>query len=198
MNRMNIRIWLTASQRRALGLFCCMVLMIAGCTVGTICTLTDSWEPLCRFCVRYGISWGDFGEGSVFLAAIRWNGCVLLVSFCLGFCAIGQPFLGALLMLHGFGVGCMLMEISDTGAGKTMLLQYIFTAAYGMGASFLLLLGVREAVRLSCVYIRTCICSTDAQEMSRRVRLYALRFGVLLIFLLAASGIYAFLYRIVL
>ena len=196
MNRMNIRIWLTASQRRALGIFCYMVLLIAGCAAGTICRMTDAFAPLCQFCIRYGIPCLSNMDGSLFLASMRWNGCILLMSFCLGFCAIGQPFLCTLLVLHGFGLGCLLTGLTDAASVRTLLFPYTLAAIYGMAVSFLLLLGVRESMRLSCVYLKICTQSADAQEMCRRLRMYAVRFVVLLLLILSVSGLYALFYGV--
>ncbi|MBQ8687991.1 MAG: hypothetical protein IJ512_05530 [Ruminococcus sp.] len=196
MNRLNIRIWMTAAQRRTLALFCCMLLLTAGCAAGTICMEKNALEPLCQFCLRYGVPCPDSRTNSIFLSAMGWNGSMLLAGLCLGFCAVGQPFLCALLALQGFAVGCLLTRIAEAGFSQQMLLQFSLGAVYGIAASFLLLLGMREAMRMSCIYLKTCTQDCEAAAMRRRLRLYGIRFGAILLLLLAASGIYALLYHI--
>ncbi|MBQ8515758.1 MAG: hypothetical protein IJ496_10210 [Ruminococcus sp.] len=196
MNRMNIRIWLTASQRRTLGISCYMLLLIAGCAAGTICMLAGKLDRLCSLCLKLGLSIS--GEGPLLLSALRWNGGLLLLSFFLGFCAIGQPLTGLLLAVQGFSMGCLLTEMTHGMTGQMQLLQYLLTAAYELAVSFILLLSVRESTRLSRVYAGICTQGADAPEMSHRLRLYSLRYGVLLILMLAFTGIFLLLYSILL
>lgn len=194
MNRMNIRVWLTVSQRRTLGIFCYMALLIAGCAAGTISILTDRLNSFCSLCLQFGTFPSE--EGGLLLSALRWNGCILLLGFFLGFCAVGQPFLGILLAAQGFSMGCLLTEMTHGMTGQMQLLRYLLTAVFEMAVSFVLMLGVRESTRLSCVYAGICMQGADALEMSRRLRLYVLRYSVLLLLVLASCGIYALLYYI--
>lgn len=195
MNRMNVRIWMTASQRRTLGLFCCMLVMLAGCTAGTVCMQNGTLEPLCQFCIRYGIR---SETNNIFWGAVRQSGGILLTGFCLGLCAAGQPFLCLLLALQGFSTGCLLTDLIGEGFSQMILLRFVLTAVYAIAASFLLLLGLREAMRLSCVWIRACVQETEPLELRRRLRLYGVRFAVLFLLLLAAGGIYTLLLCILL
>ncbi|MDD6268913.1 MAG: hypothetical protein PUA84_02500 [Oscillospiraceae bacterium] len=190
MKRMNLRLWLTASQRRKLELFAYMVILAAGCTAGMICRIKCGDIFLCRFSEAYGIP-GDYNSmAEVFVYSLRWNLSIWLLSMYLGFCAIGQPCLAAVLVLHGFSAGCCLTGFSENMTAR-MLPGYVLSAVFTVAVSFMLLLGVREAVRLSGMWVKVYFSGTDAPEMRRRLRLYFVRFTVLLVMIISASLLYA-------
>lgn len=190
MKRMNLRLWLTASQRRRLELFAYMIMLAAGCIAGMLCTTKCGDVFLCRFSEAYGIPGNYNGTAEAFICSVRWNLSVWLLSMCLGFCAIGQPCLAAVLVLHGFAAGCCLTRLSaDITAG--MLPGYALSAVFTVAVSFIILLGVREAVRLSGISVKVYFSETDAPEMRRRLKLYFVRFAVLFVMILALSILYA-------
>jgi hypothetical protein len=190
MHKLHVHIWMTASQRRTAGFLCYLLLILTGCMVGVICTQIGTCSALRTFCTRYGMQFpdaeGDFG----FVSAIFRSGGALLLSGCLGLSAIGQPFLCILLLLQGFSIGCQRTQAALPETVPHML-HAACGAAYAVCVSFFLLLGVREAVRLSCLSARIWMQGADAQEMQKRIRLYAVRFAVLLLLLLVTIGIYA-------
>lgn len=183
MKWMNLRLWLNASQRRTLEMICFLALLGAGCITGTVFMLSSGDSVLCRFCLAYGLPQTD---GNILLTSLRWCGGMLIMSFFLGFCGIGQPLLITLLFLHGFSAGCCLTELSlDTAAEEPLI--YAAAALYTIAASFTLLLGVRESARLSCTSMKACLSESDSSDMRRRFRLYCIRYAVLIALVIAES-----------
>ncbi len=189
MNGMGIRIWLTAAQRRHLEMAFCMALLVLGCIGGTLCMRMERLHTLCRLLTQMC--------GNRLLDAFGWNGCALLGCLFLGFCAVGQPLLCMIPLLFGFRLGCMLTSLS-TGMAIHHLAQYLLTAAFSIVASFFLLLGVRESLRMSCVYLRLSAADMQPEQLSQRIRLYLIRHSILLMLTFTASGLYAILCRVLL
>ncbi|MBQ8725169.1 MAG: hypothetical protein IJY74_05820 [Oscillospiraceae bacterium] len=186
MKRMKLKLWLNQSQRHTLEMIFYMILLTAGCTWGTVCILTDRMDSLCSFCTAYGIPSSDSG---VFLSSVRWWSSLWTLFLCLGLCGIGQPFLCVLLIIHGFSIGCMLTRLYE-GSGITHILAFIPEIFYAIAVSLILLFAAREAMRLACSSVKMYLLDSGCLERRSRLRLYFIRFAVLLIMLLAVSGLY--------
>ncbi len=190
MKRMSLRLWFTAAQRRKLEIFIYMLLLAIGCILGTFCVMKYEDSSMCRFCITYGMTGDTASSLDVFFYSLMRNGCLWFLAFFLGFCAIGQPFLLAVLTIHSFVSGCCLAKLSKELTVSALPL-YVLTAVYTITVSFILLLAVREAMRLSCSSFGVYVLETDTLDMGKRLKFYLVRFGVLLFMILAASGIYA-------
>lgn len=192
MKRLNMRLWFTSSQRRTLELAVYMLLLTAGCTAGTLCMLKSEENSVCRFCLAYGIPDVSAEGADQLLSSLRWSVGVMMLAVCLGFCGIGQPFLALLLGFHGFGTGCVLASLSQDITIHRLPL-YALAAFYAVGVSYILLLGIREAMRFSCTYAHACLYGADGTEMRSRLRLYCVRFAVLLVMLFISALLYVLL-----
>lgn len=190
MKRMSLRLWFTAAQRRKLEVLIYMLLLAIGCILGTFFVMKYEDSSICKFCITYGMA-GDSADGSdVFLYSIMRNGGLWILTLFLGFCAVGQPFLLAVLTIHSFVSGCCLAKMSKELIVSALPL-YILTAVYTIMVSFILLLAVREAMRFSCASLGVYVSETDTLDMGKRLKFYLIRFSVLLFMILTASGIYA-------
>lgn len=190
MKNMSLRLWFTASQRRKLEIFVYMLLLAAGCALGTLCVMKHENSAFCRFCTEYGAPKSDTDGARVFLYYIIRNGSLWIISLLLGFCAVGQLFLLSVLLIHSFASGCCLAELSKELTASAFP-SYALTAFYTIMVSFVLLLAVREAMRFSCAALSVYVSENDISDMGKRLKLYLIRFGVLFFMILAMSGIYA-------
>ncbi len=193
MKRINVRLWMNESQRRTLEMFFYLILLAAGCMLGTLCLLSGKAEELAGFCTAYAVPHID---GNIMLSSMKWCSSLLTASFFLGFCGIGQPFLCLLLAFHGFGTGCAL-----AGLFSDYLLENIsvciIAAVFAVLVSMTLLLGVRESVRLSFAYIKAYFYDTDTSEMRQRLRMCFLRYIVLAFLITAECGFFALAYNFI-
>lgn len=190
MKRMSLRLWFTASQRRKLEIFTYMLLLAAGCIFGTFFMIRHEDSSVCRFCIKYGILDPSEDITVVFISSIIRNELLCFISMIFGFCAVGQPFLIAVLIIHSFISGCCLSKLSEELTAAAIPV-YILTSVYTIIISFILLLAVRESMRLSCASMGVYVSETDTSDMSKRLKFYLIRFCILILMILAASGIYA-------
>ena len=193
MKRINMRLWLNDSQRRILEMVFYMILLAVGCALGTMCFRSGKTQELCSFCTAYAV---PHIYDNIMLSSLRWCFCMLAVSFFLGFCGIGQPFLCLILMFHGFGTGCALTELSS-GSADGNSFTYILSALFAAAVSLTLLLSVRESVRLAFTYGKACLSDTEPFEMRRRLRMCALRYLILGVLITAESGLFSLAYNFI-
>ncbi|MGN0632176.1 MAG: hypothetical protein ACI4JN_12710 [Ruminococcus sp.] len=196
MKMLNMRLWLTSSQRRTFELLAYMLLLSAGCTAGTLFMLNEWDNPVCRFCLAYGIPNVSLKGAGLLISSLIWCMGVMLLSVFLGFCGTGQLPLAFLLGFHGFSTGCTLTSLSQNATIR-MIPLYALAALYAVAVSYILLLGVRESMRFSCEYIHIYLYGADSSEIRRRLRLYCVRFAVLTVLLFISSLIYTLLSGII-
>ena len=182
MKRINLRLWLNASQRRALEMTFYLLILGLACSGGTLFMLFGKDSSVAEFSLAYAVPQAD---GAIIMSSLRWCLCIQLFGFFLGFCCLGQPLLVLLLAFHGFCTGCRLTELSDTAADASPVL-YIISAIYAAAVSFSLLLCVRESVRLACKSMKVCLYGSDSLDMRRRFKLYFVRY-IIVFFLIAAE-----------
>ena len=186
MIMLNFRLRLTSSQRRTFELLAYMLILSAGCIAGTLFMLNEWDNPVCRFCLAYGIPNVSLQGAGLLISSLSCCMGVMLLSVFLGFCGTGQIFLALLLIFHGFSTGCTLTSLSQN-LTLSMLPLYALAALYTAAVSYMILLGVREAMGFSCTYIHTLLYGADSTAARNRLRLYCLRFAVLLILLFISN-----------
>lgn len=192
MKMLNMRLWLTASQRRTLSLAVYMLLFAAGCIAGTFCIINFKDNSLCKFCLMCGLP-DTSSEGiKLFLSSLSYSIGILTLALCLGFCGIGQIFLTALLLFHGFSIGCILTSLSQDFT-ISILPLYALAALYTAAVSYIILLGIREAMNFSCTYVHVLLYGAESSDMRNRLHLYCLRFAVLMGILIIFSLLYTLL-----
>ncbi len=146
------------------------------------------------------IQWASFmgmffqtpcGMFSLFAEAIGGVALFLLCLFLLGFSAIGQPF--AMLILFGYGV-CMGGSFQMQCSSGNAVLYSVALLLYFVPMSVLMVVGARESVRFSRLFLVYGFRDEPEENMYHRFRMYCVRFLVLAVFLVIAALLYSFLF----
>lgn len=126
------------------------------------------------------------GFGVVFAQSMISNVLFLCSSLLCGFWAVGQPFALFLLLARGLGlggfIGSFFLQYGTTGIGYAAIL-IVPGAVLGV---FALLLSAREAICLSGMLLQA-LRGTGDELNSKTTKLYLLKQGILMLFLLVAS-----------
>ena len=102
---------------------------------------------------------------------------LLLGMFLCGFSAVGQPFSIAILLFRGIGLGLSLGYFYGNLEGQGILSAAGMLLPSGALAGYALILGCREALRMSGTFFRV---MTSGAAMSRRTfRVYGFKFLIL-------------------
>lgn len=192
MKRMSLRLWLTSSQRRKLEISIYVILLVIGFMAGMFCIMKHENMSICKFCITYGMIKSPANRAEVFLFYFFRNGVPWLLSIFFGLCAVGQPCLLIILLMHGFTSGCCLAYLSKDFTA-VIVPRYMAEAIFTIASSFIILLAVRSAVRFSLAAIEVYISESGAEGMCKSLKLYFVRFGILFLMILLLSGIYAIL-----
>jgi len=192
MKRMSLRLWLTSSQRRKLEISIYVILLVIGFMAGMFFTMKHDNMSIFKFCITYGMAKSTVSRTEVFLFCFLKNGVPWLLSIFFGLCAIGQPCLLSILLMHGFASGCCLAYLSSD-FNAVIFPRYMTEAVFTIASSFIILLAVRSAVRFSLAAIEVYISESSAEGMRKNLKLYFVRFGILFLMVLLLSGIYAVL-----
>ncbi len=113
--------------------------------------------------------------------ALLW---LLLYAMC-GVSLAGVPLSAGMLLLRGMALGAVLTDVYLQRGVGGMLTAAVYVMPYAMVSTWLLLLGVREAMRLS-VHLCRLLTGCDMGEQ-HSLRGYALRYGLLAVLLCAAG-----------
>lgn len=107
---------------------------------------------------------------------------VIMIIFCTGFFAVGQPVAILSLIYRGFGIGVS-TALTYMAFGKDgFYLTLIFIVPKILATSVIIMLAVREALRLSNIIYSFIFRDSARELMGRYIRLYCLKF-IILIFL---------------
>ncbi len=118
---------------------------------------------------------------NAFLSSLMLAGAVFLC----GFSAVGQPFSLFFLLFRGIGLGMSMAHFYLSLEGKGILLSLLLLLPAGALSGYALLLGCRESLRMSNRFFRA---MTAGEALSPRgFRIYAAKFGILLLLLGAAA-----------
>lgn len=119
-----------------------------------------------------------FLSSGVFLAAV----------FLMGFFAVGQPFGLVLLAYRGFGIGASVAQMYILSGTDSLPSVIALLLPKAMALSFIAALGVREMLKLSCALFSFLFRDElPGDKMKRTVKLYAVKFLVLLVLVLIVS-----------
>ncbi len=111
----------------------------------------------------------------------------LFVVFILGFWAVSQPVELLIPLLKGLGLGASLAQIYAVSGAKGFLIVLLLIIPYTLVSVFALVIGIREAVRLSNIFARKAFFDTNTNGMKEITSLYCQKFGILEIIMLSAS-----------
>ncbi len=111
----------------------------------------------------------------------------LFVVFVLGFWAVSQPVELLIPLLKGLGLGASLAQIYAASGAKGFLIILLLIIPYTLVSVFALVIGIREAVRLSNIFARKAFFDTNTNGMKKITSLYCQKFGILEILMLSAS-----------
>ncbi len=124
----------------------------------------------------------------VFVNCFRMTGIFIGALFALGFCSCGQPLCAAFLIYRGFGIGAaaaqlyMLMGVSALPAVLVLVLPKAIVVSY------ITSLASREALKLSGTQFMLIFRDVLPEEkMQRTVKLYCIKFLVLMVFVILIS-----------
>lgn len=125
---------------------------------------------------------------SVFIRSVTWTSFLLTVLFVLGFCGISQPLELLVLLWRGTALGISVSYMYSVYEIKGTLISALMILPHAVMTSVILVFAVREALRASGLYIlhisgRT----TDPDEAQHQMKLYFIRFAVLMAASLVSS-----------
>jgi len=176
---------------------------IVGVLLGAMCFCLNS-EQAGRL-MFFGTSLGEraaMDYGRLMAGSLLGSTAFLLGLALAGFCALGQPFELALLVLRGMGLGCMLTEVYSA-VGKSNVL---YAAGLLLPGAIISLLGLvaaaREALCLSNIYLRVTLSSRGGEGLVAAVKLYGAKLLVIEAILALAASVdticsYLFIGRLV-
>lgn len=132
----------------------------------------------------------------IFKSALLETGVLMTLSFLFGFSAIGQPFSCFLLLLHGFLFGISVINYTGDNMIQTFL-NLISAIPYAIISSIILVIAVKESVRFSNSFFKYSFKYDLSDDICHKCRMYHVRYGILLFFLIASSLVYSFLVHII-
>lgn len=156
------------------------VLFLAGVAYGAVLAADLDAETLKSMdSLTRGFLLGRAGEsfGWIVLRSLGAGLMLLLGMFLCGFSAVGQPFSIAILLFRGIGLGLSLGYFYGNLEGQGILSAAGMLLPSGALAGYALILGCREALRMSGTFFRV---MTSGAAMSRRTfRVYGFKFLIL-------------------
>lgn len=128
----------------------------------------------------------------IFKSALLETGVLMALSFLFGFSAIGQPFSCFLLLLHGFLFGVSVTQYTGDNMIRTVL-NLTSAIPYAIISSIILVIAVKESVRFSNSFFKYSFKYDLSDDICHKCRMYHVRYGILLFFLIASALLYSFL-----
>jgi len=114
--------------------------------------------------------------------------CAILgVIFCTGFFAVGQPLSVAALIYRGFGIGFSSALTYITFGKSGIYISIIFIVPKILATSVIIMLAVRESMRLSNIIYGYIFRESCQENMGKYIRLYCIKFIVLIFFVLLTA-----------
>lgn len=122
-------------------------------------------------------TYGQAGE--IILSSILSASLLLGAEFLLGFCAIAQPAEFFAVFFKGLGIGVSVTQIYYSMGTEGIKAVIILILPGAMLSTFSLVLGAKEAVRLSNTYATLSLTSENRLGIREEIRMYCIRFMVL-------------------
>ena len=111
----------------------------------------------------------SFCSSSIFLGS----------AFILGFCAISQPLEIAIPIIKGMGLGVSVAQIYSQSGKQGIVISALLILPCAMISMYALVVGVREAIGLSNIFMTNALTTGQTTGMFGSVKLYAVKFLVL-------------------
>ncbi len=125
---------------------------------------------------------------AVFRGSFSATAVLLLVSFLLGFFAVGQPFALSVLLLRGAALGCAVGSTYSMYGIRGLPMVLFLQLPHAAVTSLLLILAVRETLTLSTQFFRFAVCDCERDGVRDGCRYYLLRYLVLFVGLLLSAA----------
>ncbi len=180
---------LSGSQKRKYGTIALMIVFLAGILIGTllVCMGKDrlfTAENAVFRCFIKDCSAKTVIE--VFCVAFKPMLMLLTLQFLLGFFAVGQPIAVVTVALKGVVSGISASAIYLEYGAKGAIVNLLTLLPYVILSSFIIITGARESFRFSDRFL--CYAFGANCDSRPEVKLYCLRFIVLIIFSVAVSA----------
>ena len=156
-----------------------------GVLTGTVCLCTDTDSAFVADTLGY-IREDDYAR---VMAGSLLGSTVFLLGFALlGFCALGQPFEIALLILRGMGTGYSVAEIYASAGREKLLFAAGLVLPGAVISTLALAAAAREALSLSNIYLKLTLSGRTEQSPRDAVKLYGAKMLVIEAILAVAAG----------
>jgi len=115
----------------------------------------------------------------IFMKSFLSASAPMLLIFVLGFCAVTQPIEFLVPFFRGLGLGASLAQIYSSSGIKGFLIILFLILPYAIISSFGVIIGTREAIRLSNIFAGKAVSSANSEGMKSITKLYCIKFLVL-------------------
>ncbi len=184
------RTYYTSSQKRRISLGIFLILVFLGIIVGTIIVGTSEnilWLNRLMFTNNMFKSWDKLSFLEQLFKDIVPLYAVLILQFFAGMFAFGQAFAVLTLIYRGAASGISAAIIYLVLGAKGFFAVILTVFPFAASSAFLVILGARESVRLSGNIAKYSFLQSGGNTPPD-IKLYSLKFGILLIFGLLFSS----------
>lgn len=180
---------LTRPESRKLCFIFLTALMTAGILAGSMIAVSEQNFINGKAVFNQFIS--PLNNGNTLLEIIRNDiisvGGILLLVFCTGFFSVGQPLAALLILYRGIGAGISVALTYMTFGEKGVYITLIFIVPKLLATTVILILGIREAIKLSNIIYSYLFRGTAEDNMNRYIKLYCVKFLVLILLVLITA-----------
>lgn len=127
--------------------------------------------------------------GQILVSSLGTCTLFLGVIFLCGFSPVGQLFEVAALVFRGMGLGVTLSQLYLSGGRSMIAYSCLMVVPAAVITSVAMMIGAREAVLLSNIYLRTTFADRQVDGLLETVKLYAAKFLVLEAVIAVGSGV---------
>lgn len=184
------------SNRKERLYFLAMLVFFAGTAAGISSVVnSDKREAFYNFFISGGLAFRS-GESTIF-EILKMNFCgvffILLFLFVLGFFTFGQVISIPVILYRGFSLGTSVTLMMYEFGSKGILLSSVLIIPFGIFTNIAILLAVRETIRGSDMLFKYIFFCREKENTKKFVKLYAIRFVVLISLLAVGMIIQGFL-----
>ncbi|MGN0575773.1 MAG: stage II sporulation protein M [Ruminococcus sp.] len=179
---------LTQTESRRICLFMLNIAVLAGVAVGAVIAVTGKGtsNPLLHQFFSPAYSGDTVLE--VFRNTFLTSAFFMAALFLLGFFAFGQPLGVAMLIYRGVGIGTAVAQMYIAAGLASLPSVLVLVLPKALVTAFTASLGARELLRLSRTVLLFLFKDEQPNEkMSRTIKLYCIKFIVLIFLLLLAA-----------
>lgn len=123
----------------------------------------------------------------VFIRSVSWTSFLLILLFVLGFCSISQPLELMVLLWRGTALGLSVSYMYSIYEIKGAVISALMILPHAVITSVVLVFAARESLRFSDLYILHIAGRDDESSSAPQLKLYIIRFAVLLTAALVSS-----------